>query len=469
MDIDRMIEAGIAEIKQNVRTFCENRNLDSLTPELAEEMTQGLKQAVSSAGVAMFREFLSAYEVYAPRIEVDGELYRLKFASEKRYMTYFGDMALERNIFQNKDDSKTYIPLDAAWGMEGEFMTPEVKEAVAFSSGLVTPEETAALLKKCAMFHPHPTAMKHGNRELGAFIEAHRDVLDERIRSQERLPEETKVPAVSMDGTNVLLREKGAKQGRPAQRPRGGKPNGQTTAYKNAMVASLSCYGAVPEGKKTPQRLSSRYVSRMPEDRAPTFKRRLEAELDALEAHCAADIVKLLLLDGARNLWNYVDNQKRYDDYEKLIDYWHAVEHLSQAAEALFGKGSEQAKAWYEKYSALLLESDLGAQSVLRSMDYYETKRTLSKSRQQELQTQRTFFSRNKHRMTYAHFRRQGWPIGSGPVEAACKTLVKARLCRSGMRWSREGGQVILDFRTYIKSNRWDAAWKHIKRLQRAA
>jgi len=468
MIVESMIEAGIAEFKQNLRTFCENRGLETLTPALAEEMSRGIKQAISLAGVAMYRAFLLCYEVHAPQIEVDGETYRFKFSSEKRYMTYFGNMELQRNVFQNKDDSKTYIPLDAAWGMEGEFMTPEVREAVAFSSGFVTPEETATLLDKCAMFHPHPTAMKHSNRELGEFIEAHRDVLDERIRAEERLPEETKVLAVSMDGANVLLREKGVKRGRPAERPGAEESKEKTTAYKNAMVASLSCYGAVPEGKKTPKRLSCRYVSRMPEDRAPTFKRQLEAELDALEAHCGPDIVKLLLLDGARNLWNYVENHERYDDYKKLIDYWHAVEHLSKAAEALFGKGTDQAKAWYDKYSDILLKSDLGAQSILRSMDYYETKRKLPKSRQQELQTQRTFFKRNKHRMSYAYFRRQGWPIGSGPVEAACKTLIKTRLCRSGMRWSRKGGQAILDFRTYIKSNRWDPAWEQIMKLRRA-
>ena len=468
MVVERMIEAGIAEIKRNLRTFCENRDLEALTPELAEEMTRGIKQAISLAGVAMYRTFLLGYEVHASEIEVDGETYRFKFPSKKRYMTYFGEMELERNVFQNKDDIKTCIPLDAAWGMEGEFMTPEVKEAVAFSSGLVTPEETATLLDKCALFHPHPTAIKHANRELGEFIEGHRDVLDERIRSEERLPDDTKVFALSIDGANVLLREKGPRRGRPAERPRAEESQEKTTAYKHAMVASLSCYGAVPEGQKTPERLSCRYISRMPEARAPTFKRQLEAELDALEAPCGSDIVKVLLLDGARNLWNYADNDERYDAYEKLIDYWHAVEHLSKAAEALFGKGTGQAKAWYDKYSDILLKTDLGVQSVLRSMDYYEATRTLSTSRQQELQTQRTFFTRNKCRMTYAYFRRKGWPIGSGPVEAACKTLVKTRLCRSGMRWSTQGGQAILDFRTYIKSNRWEGAWEQMKRLKRA-
>jgi len=71
------------------------------------------------------------------------------------------------------------------------------------------------------------------------------------------------------------------------------------------------------------------------------------------------------------------------------------------------------------------------------------------------------FFSRNRHRMTYAAFRARGLPIGSGPVEAACKTLVNARLKRSGMRWTREGGQHVLNLRRHEKADRWDTFWNY--------
>jgi hypothetical protein len=117
----------------------------------------------------------------------------------------------------------------------------------------------------------------------------------------------------------------------------------------------------------------------------------------------------------------------------------------------------------------MLLEKDTGAQSIIRSIDYYVVKLKLPTARRKELNSQRTFFRRNKHRMHYAQFRRRGLPIGSGPVEAACKSLVKTRMCRSGMRWSRQGGENILDIRTYVKSNRWDSAWNKIKMLSLAA
>ena len=96
-------------------------------------------------------------------------------------------------------------------------------------------------------------------------------------------------------------------------------------------------------------------------------------------------------------------------------------------------------------------------------------KRKRSNTSEKHLNEQRTYFKRNGKRMHYATFRARGWPIGSGPIEAACKTLIKTRLCRSGMRWTRPGGQHILNLRVYVKSNRWDNAWKHIKQLSEAA
>jgi hypothetical protein len=63
--------------------------------------------------------------------------------------------------------------------------------------------------------------------------------------------------------------------------------------------------------------------------------------------------------------------------------------------------------------------------------------------------------------MNYAEHVAKGWPIGSGPVEAAYKTIVKARLCQSGMRWNRVGGQDVLGLRLLVKSKQWNNVWNH--------
>lgn len=205
----------------------------------------------------------------------------------------------------------------------------------------------------------------------------------------------------------------------------------------------------------------------MPQQGAITFKRQFEQEVLAAQEKLPPGTTKIFLCDGHRSIWSYADNNPMYNDYEKLIDFYHTTEHLSKAGEALFGKSSEFGNVWYNKYRKKLLEDNDGAESVLRSMTYYS--RNLPKSRQEKLEAERTFFMRNKDRMSYADFLARGLPIGSGPVEASCKSIVKTRLCRSGMRWSRHGGQRILHLRCFVKSDRWDVFWKQYIQLKRSA
>jgi hypothetical protein len=466
MDIAPVIEAATEEFKQKLSQQCQDLNLARLTPALAEQISRSLQQALSAAGVAGFRTFLHGYEEEAPTVEIDGGLYRWKKASAKRFLTPFGEMVLERNLYQRDYGGPTYIPLDRQWGMEGEFATVEIRESVLFAGALVTPNETVQLLQKSALFHPSATAIQHILEETGVWLEYEGEDLPEAIRPDDSIPDETQTVVASLDGVQVRLDEEGVKQGPPFDRP--GQPSETTTptCFKRAMVGSLSLYGApleLDEEEMPPERLVTRYVAEMPEEKAVTLKARFEAEIRHLEASLSPSVKKVLLCDGERSLWKYAESNPLFADYQMLVDFYHSCEHLADAAEALWGAGSPKAHQWYEEYRHKLLHEDKGARSVLRSIDYYGRTRRFSSTRRQAIDTQRTFFQRNQKRMTYAAFRQQGLPIGSGPVEAACKTLVKTRLCRSGMRWSWPGGQRILQLRTYVKSERWDAFWKQYK------
>ena len=99
------------------------------------------------------------------------------------------------------------------------------------------------------------------------------------------------------------------------------------------------------------------------------------------------------------------------------------------------------------------------ASKLCRSIEYFRKKKRLGKTRKIEIRKQLTFFNRNKKRMNYVEFIAKGLPIGSGPVEAACKTIIKHRMCKSGMRWTRSGGQPVLLIRSIVKSRRWDQFW----------
>ena len=469
MIVPELTKVAIKEFQQKMMELGENLDTEQLTTKLAGQVSAALKDALTAAGAAALQAFVQSYNPADPVWEVHGQRLRWKMISPKEFLTCFGPMRIERSLYQADAGGACYVPLDDLWDMAGEFATAEVREAVLFSVAHVTPQETEQLLQKCALFHPSATAIKHIVKPVGDFIEDRGEDLDSALRAEEKIPEGTRVVAASLDGVNVLLDEPGVKRGRPVERPGPGSSSAQATSYKNAMVGSISFYGAVPKGQECPKRLFSRYVARMPEHESGTFKQQLEAELAAVEARLGPKVVKILLLDGHRTLWNYAEGTDRFADYEKLIDYYHTTEHLSKAAEALFGKGSRRGAAWYDTYRVKLLEKDDAPAAILRSLDYYGSRQRLGKTRREALAQERTFFRRNQQRMNYASFRRRSLPIGNGPVEAACKTIVKTRLGRSGMRWSRVGGQRILSLRTYVKSQRWDRFWHHYLRLRQSA
>lgn len=463
MKLEAMIDAAVTTFKHTLSETCKDFDTEVLTPALSEQVMGSLSLALSCAGVSGLRTFLESYECDAPSVSINEKTYRFKQASEKTFLTPFGRMELTRNLYQSDAGGPCYIPLDERWGMTGEFATLEVREAVLFSCAHITPDETVDVLNKCARFEISCTAVKHIVKATGDFIEAQDEQINQEIRVEERVPCETSVFVASLDGVNVRLRVPGKKRGRPRKRPGADKEEETPSAYKNAVVGSLSFYGACSTDEDTPERLLSRYCAQMPQEGAPTLKKRFCDEVDHMEEHLPDGTIKILLFDGARGLWNYVEKDKRFEDYEMLIDFYHTTEHLSKAAELLFGKGTENATIWYDTYYDKLLKEQGATARVVRSITYHLNQKKRSKKREEDIVRERTFFLRNQNKMMYADFKARGLPIGSGPVEAACKTIVKTRLGRSGMRWSWHGGQSILQLRTYVKSNRWDAFWQAYK------
>jgi len=465
--IQKAVKLAMKVFEQKMEDFAGKTDVSQLTADLALDFSAALKDAFSEAGRQAYQRFIESYDVEQPALEVNGQTLRFKMVSPKIFLTPFGEIQVARSLYQADAGGKSYCPLDDFWGMKDEFATEDVREAVAFSMAHLTDDETQQLFEKCAWFHPSATAIKNITDTIGDFVETHADTIMQTVQDTQHLPQETDILVASMDGVNVLLREQGIQQGRPAERPGLNAPSSKNTAYKNAMAGAISCYALPSEPEERPQRLQSRYVARMPQDGATTFKQQFEQEIRAAQEKLPPGTTKIFLCDGHRSIWSYAQNNPMYNDYEKLIDFYHTTEHLSKAGEALFGKSSDMATAWYIKYRRKLLEYNDGAQSVLRSMIYYS--QNLPKSRRDALEVERTFFMRNKDRMIYADFLARGLPIGSGPVEAACKSIVKTRLCRSGMRWSRQGGQRILHLRCFVKSNRWDVFWKQYIQLKRSA
>lgn len=471
MMITEIIKVATTEFETKMFELGKDLDTRRLTSELAGQVSQALENAMASATRAALKTFIERYDVSEPSLDINGQTVRFKDRVSKEFLTRFGPIDIQRGLYQADRGGSAYVPLDILWEMQGHYAVPEVREAICFAMAHMTAEETAQLFSMCSLFKPSSQAIKNIVEKVQMEIEPHWETLDQRVRDQIKPSSETRALVVSMDGVNVLLREPGSRQRRPSERPGTEQEIEKNSSYKNAMVGTISLYGDVVDAQKNPcpERLATFSMARMPEHRAVTFKNRFDLQVADMENNVGSEVTKVILCDAHPVLWNYIDHHARFDDYEKLVDFYHTEEHLSKAAEALFGKKSEQAQDWYNTYRTKLLEQDGGASLVIRSMMYYRETLRLSKSRLKKLSQEQTFFRRNKHRMTYADFRSRGLPIGSGPVEAACKSIVKTRLCRSGMRWSREGGQRILNLRCYAKSGLWNEFWNAYMSIKKAA
>lgn len=463
MNLEQSLNASINEFKQNMLDFCKKNDCDDLNAELASKFISFVKLQVQLIGQKSIQSYFESFDTEASTIVSDGKSFLRKFKSRKEILTILGKVSVNRNLYQHARGGKSIAPLDIKMGVDREYLTPDVKEIVLFSTAHNTPEETSQIIEKCSLFKLHPTTIKRVIEAAGELIEENKEIIKESIQNTENNSSNTgDVLVCSMDGVNVLLNEPGKKKGRPTEKPTKEQQKG-VSAYKNAMCGSFSYYNIVKNEEKglIPERKLSRYIARMPEERYGVFKEEFEKEVKNI----GQTKVKILLTDAHKSIMGYLNGNPLFEDFERLTDYFHAAEHLSSLSEAIFGKSNKRAQSWYIKYATILKHKNQGVQKVIRSAEYYIGISKLNKSRLEQATKQVAYFKRNGEYMDYARFIENGWPIGSGVIEAACKSVVKQRMCRSGQRWSRKGGQSVLSLRAYVKSGRWGEFWKRFHQI----
>jgi hypothetical protein len=137
-----------------------------------------------------------------------------------------------------------------------------------------------------------------------------------------------------------------------------------------------------------------------------------------------------------------------------IVDFYHAAQRLTAMGEALFGAGRE-ASAWAARMRKLLKKPN-GPFRVLHSAAAMKSRVAMSAARKKLFRQAYNYLRTRTQHMQYAQFRGQGLPIGSGITEAACKTVFTQRLKLSGMRWTGQGAQTILNLRVLLLSGLWD-------------
>jgi len=165
----------------------------------------------------------------------------------------------------------------------------------------------------------------------------------------------------------------------------------------------------------------------------------------------AAKVV--LLIDGANGLQNM--GKHNFKGCVQIVDFYHAMEHAGEVLVALLGKDHPDHKRHLRRWAKKLLKDKVEALIE-------ETRQQCAgRSQAQAVEEALHYFVTNISRMQYGTFRAAGYFIGSGVVEAGCKTVIGARCKQSGMFWSEPGAENILAFRCIHSSRRLDEFWKH--------
>ena len=225
--------------------------------------------------------------------------------------------------------------------------------------------------------------------------------------------------------------------------------------FGEAGCATLTLYDEVGQVRRTVR------LGRMPESGKATLKQMIEVEVSAILATQSGWRL-VAVADGAPDNWTFLD--QLLPEAEQVVDFYHAVEHLKWALDAAYGETSAKGAAQFEKLRHRLRDEPGGVERVIRSLVHLREQHPRRGVIERELK----YFRKHRARMRYAELAARKMPIGSGIVEAACKTLVSARLKRSGMRWREDGGQAILTLRSWQQSDRFDRAWRMLAHSYKA-
>jgi len=254
------------------------------------------------------------------------------------------------------------------------------------------------------------------------------------------MPEpDSELMAVSLDGAMVHLREEG---------------------WKEVRVATISAVETVVPVERDEEKEVhlTRHSYRMRLADVDAFARTQGAEADRRRIQYARDLASVN--DGSPWCWR-ISGENQPEAVE-ILDWGHAMEHVTAVAQAAFGEGSAEAEAWYDGVETVLWNGEV---ERLLGEKWRELPRR-QRQRGKTIRNGRDYFRGHKERMRYKAFREQGYPIGSGSMESACKNVVQWRMKRGGARWSRDRVNPMLAVLGELHSGRWAEMWGRTRRMK---
>ena len=365
----------------------------------------------------------------------------------KSVLTAVGLVEVSRPYYWCPDCHTGQSPADVELDIENTEFSPGVRRMQALVGQEAPFDHGREQLKVLAGLEVTAKSVERTAEALGTDL-----VQREQKESPQALPlplpavagEPIPILYVQMDGTGVpvVKKETVGRQGKMAGQP------AHTREVKLGCVFTQTTWDKKGYPIRAPD--STTYTGAV--ESAEEFGRRLYREAGKRGGNRAQK--QVVIGDGAEWIWNLA--ALHFSDALHIVDLYHARQHLWDLARQLYPNDDGKRKAWMKLHQKRLLDKGKIEKLVAALRAIPSSNPEIAK----KIRTEADYFERNAQRMRYPQFRRQHLFVGSGVVEAGCKTVVASRLKRSGMFWTVPGANAILALRCAHLNGRFEDYWE---------
>jgi hypothetical protein len=367
----------------------------------------------------------------------------------RRVHTLFGEIQLRRNYHHHVKTGNGRFPLDNLLGLEGSHTPAVARLMCRAASRAGSYQEAAGDLAAYA-------GLQLDARDLGRMVAALAPGLREALAGIDPITaaQTTPIPVlyVSCDGTGTPMRRE------ELQNIKGKQPDGSARTREAKLGCVFTQTVCDEEGKPLRDPNSTSYTGTYQGCREVAVLLHQEARRRGLDR--AKQVV--YLGDGAAWVWE--NCRLTFPGAAEILDFYHASEHVGQLAAAIHDNDSAQAAACRSRWCHDMKQTSPAA-LLAESRALLDSHPGWSESKREAIQLQINYLESHSTRTQYGQYQSKGWFIGSGVVEAGCKTVIGRRLKQSGMFWSQSGAEDILSLRCLVLGPHFDTTWKARRQL----
>jgi hypothetical protein len=417
-----------------------------------------IAEGASKTELATHGAILKELDIDLPAVIIGGLRYTRVGRCEGSYHTMAGSVSVERSLYRQSGErggqpgGRVVDAVSLRTGVVGDGWLPQTARAMSYAVQQVTSREAEKTAREFGRLPYARMSFERVAHLVGALAVAdHQDIEDALIDAVEA-PAEACSVSVSLDRVSVPMEEP---RPRPVGRPQKGAPKRPVErVFRMAYCGTVTVHDKDGAGRYT-----IRYGC-MPEGDILGLRDRMVADVATLRSK-RPDLKIQLLCDGAPEMWNLLEDgflPKFGDDIERLVDLYHLTGKLDAAARVLEDSAAtagELAGGWKQA----LLHRSRAAAGILQELIASGCDEGVGADHPvHEAITYLQSHGCETNRMDYARARRLGLALGSGSVEATCKSLFEMRMKRCGARWKNDTGQHIVQLRAFALSDRWEPA-----------